>query len=438
MDKWKEFLQKEGYTKEQFADLEASKMAELTAKFQTEQIQAINTAVADKADSGTVGTMIEDAIKAMPALKDNQEIIDLKATVKEQGEEITSLLKNKGGFMNTVKSQVNKFIEDNYEKIKSMKSQGSGLIEFTVKAPESLTTGSALNPNGIPELVGVQQAAPSNVNLRTDSVWGMTNNINTSLAAYPYTETVPKDGDYAFVAEGAVKPQIDFKFETRYAQPKKLAAWVKLTDESVQDIQGLQSIATDYLRKKHDRKRAKAILNGDGVGQNPMGATTFGRTFVAGAMANAVENPNFMDVVNAGITDVFTTHNYEDEMNFIVSLVRVSPIDFFLNLVSAKDGDGKPLYPTASLYNQVVIGGATIIPDEDIPVGKVFIADMSKYNTTNYVDYTVKIGLINDDFITNQFVILGESRFHAFVKELDKQAFLYDDIATIKTAIAKA
>jgi hypothetical protein len=41
-------------------------------------------------------------------------------------------------------------------------------------------------------------------------------------------------------------------------------------------------------------------------------------------------------------------------------------------------------------------------------------------------------------FIKNQFVILGESRFHAFVKKLDEQAFIYDTIATIKSAITKA
>ena len=52
-------------------------------------------------------------------------------------------------------------------------------------------------------------------------------------------------------------------------------------------------------------------------------------------------------------------------------------------------------------------------------------------------DLKGKITYINDDFIKNQFVILGESRFHAFVKKLDEQAFIYDDIATIKTAITK-
>ena len=107
------------------------------------------------------------------------------------------------------------------------------------------------------------------------------------------------------------------------------------------------------------------------------------------------------------------------------------------NLVSAKTADGVPLYPTASLFNQVVIGGNLIIPEESIPTGKVFIADMSKYNTTDYEGYNVTIGWVNDDFIKNQFVILGESRMHAFVKKLDEQAFIYDDIATIKTAITK-
>ena len=56
---------------------------------------------------------------------------------------------------------------------------------------------------------------------------------------------------------------------------------------------------------------------------------------------------------------------------------------------------------------------------------------------SNYSPYVVKIGWINDDFVRNMFVILGESRYHQFVKPLDEAAFLYEDIATIKTAITK-
>jgi len=233
-------------------------------------------------------------------------------------------------------------------------------------------------------------------------------------------------------------PQTDFTWETNYAKPVKAAAWVRLTEESIKDVVGLQSVANDLLVKKHAIKKAKGILYGDGISPNPKGATTYGRVFSAGALALAVTSPNFMDVVNAAITDIATTHNFEDEMPYIANLVMVNPNDFYIQMVSAKDLNGLPLYPQASLFNQVVIGGVTIKPEETIPAGKIFVADMSKYNTTNYVPYSVRIGWVNDDFIKNQFVVLAESRFHAFVKKLDAQAFIYDDIATIKTAITKA
>lgn len=364
----------------------------------------------------------------------------LTEAVSKQGVAITKMLDQmKGNGMQltqTAKQQIGKFISDNADKIKEMKSAGHGLIEMTVKAgPGDITTSSAENPDGIPELAGVQMASPANVNLRSAIVDPLVNTFNTNQAVYAYTETTPKDGDFAFVAEGTPKAQVDFKIETRYAEPVKVAGYEILTEESVQDIPNLQSIATNFLRAKHDLKRQNGILFGDGIAPNPKGATVYGRTFVAGGMANCVSDTNFMDVVNACITDIYTTQNYQDEMPYMANLVMINPIDFFCKLVSAKDGNGLPLYPSASLFNRVTIGGVTIVPFQDIPVGKIFVADMSKYNVTNYIGYSVRIGWINDQFITNKFTMVGESRFHAFVKKLDEQAFIYDDIATIETAI---
>ena len=342
-----------------------------------------------------------------------------------------------GSSVESYEVQLKKALEDNHEKIKQIAKDGSGVVEITLKAVGNITTAIGVNTSP-PNITGTQQAPLQNVNYRNLDVTGLTTNVSTSLSAYPYTEAKPKDGDYSFLTEGGTKPQVDFTWETNYAKPVKAAAWVRLTDESVQDIAGLESVARDLLFKKHNIKKAKGILYGDGVSPNPKGATTYGRVFSAGALALAVVKPNFMDVINACITDIATTHNFEDEMPYMANLVMVNPNDFFIQLVSAKDDNGLPLYPQASLFNQVVIGGVTIIPEETIPAGKIFVADMSKYNTTNYLPYTVKVGYVNDDFIKNQFVILGESRFHAFVKKLDEQAFIYDDIATIKTAITKA
>lgn len=390
-------------------------------------------------------TKNEEQIKTL-----NKQSDDLLKEIELLSTRMKSITEVQGNFgIQTIEQQVVKFLTEKHEDIKKT-FRGGGYVEFEVKAVGNMaagnqvvttggavgTAGSATNPDGIPQLVGVQMAPPGPVNLRDALVENLTSRFSTSLAAYPYTESIPKEGDAAFVAEGAAKPQIDFKIETRYAQPNKVAAWIHLTEESVTDIPGLQSIATGFLRKKHDLRKQRGILFGDGTSPNPKGATVFGRDFVAGDMALTVRFTNFMDVVNAAITDVFTTHNYQDEMPYYPSLVLINPVDFFINIASAKDEFGHQLYPQASLFNMLTIGGVTIMPEEMIPAGKIFVADMSKYNLSDYVGYTVRIGWINDDFIKNQFVILGESRFHAFVKKLDQQAFIYDDIETIKTAIS--
>ena len=389
-----------------------------------------DTAVREKA--------LEEALKPLGI-----NVKTIEDSQKETSKDVDSIKESVKSIEETMKTihitglsdeTLTKAIIDNHEEIQKIFTKGNGVLELKVVGEITTATGVNTSP---PNLVGTQLAPIANVNLRGMDIEPLFNVLQTSQAAYAYTEAVPKDGDYTFVAEGTSKPQIDFKWETNYAKPKKIAAWMHLTEESVMDVKGLESVARDYLRKKHDLFKSKQLLFGDGIGENAKGATKYGRTFVAGGMALKVATPNFMDVVNAAITDISVTHNYQDETPYYANLVLVNPIDFFLNVVSAKDANGLPLYPTASLFNKVVIGGVTIKPEESVPAGKIFVGDLDKYNLTNYMPYTVKIGWINDDFIKNMFVILGESRFHAFVKKLDQQAFIYDDIATIKTAITK-
>jgi HK97 family phage major capsid protein len=196
------------------------------------------------------------------------------------------------------------------------------------------------------------------------------------------------------------------------------------------------SVAKEYLKKQHDLFKVSEIYFADGTGIKPTGATVYGRTFVAGAMASAVTSPNFMDIVNAIITDIFVTQNYTDEAHYQANVVLVHPIDFYLQLVSAKDDNGLPLYPQASLFNQVNFGGVVVRPWIKVPAGKIFVADMKRYTVVNYVPFSIRIGWINDQFITNKFTIVGESRYFQYLRNLDQNAFVYDDIATVSAAIA--
>jgi len=365
-----------------------------------------------------------------------EEVLKLHEAIKTQGLALEAAIEAaKEAQVVTFVQELKSFLAENAEEIKRIEKNKTGTITFVPKAVGAMSRASG----------GDVAAAPVNMNtnlghfnLRNDEVLlGLASVTSTNSPVYPYTELQAKDGDYTFVAEGGTKPQTDFKWENRYAEPKKAAAYEVMSTEVIQDIARMESVAREYLTKKHGLHKANAIYFGDGLGQNPKGATAYGRTFSAGALALAVATPNFMDVVNACITDIYTTQNYTDETPYEANTVLINPNDFFIQLVSAKDANGLPLYPQAGLFNTVTIGGVTIKPWIKIPAGKIFCADMKQYHVANYIPFQITIGWINDQFITNQFTMVGESRYFAFVKKLDEQAFLYDTIATIKTAITK-
>ncbi len=108
---------------------------------------------------------------------DHKEVNSFKESIKEdmtkltniavkQGAAITRLLGSMSGPELTLneKDQVNEFIEKNAAKIIELKQSGQGFIEITTKAPAAMTTTSASNPAGIPDLIGTQVAPAGNVN----------------------------------------------------------------------------------------------------------------------------------------------------------------------------------------------------------------------------------------------------------------------------------
>ncbi len=365
-----------------------------------------------------------------------QEIEAVHTEIAKSGQAIEDFIASqKAKTVDSVSKQFNNFISKNTQAIKDIYKAQTGTLTFTPKAVADVTTGSGTNEE-TPSVLWHNDLGGFNYR-NDDALVQLATVSSTGSPTYSYTEMLPKEGGYAFVAEGAVKPQIDFKWENRFAEPKKAAAYEILTEEAATDIVRMEATARDFLLKRHNLHKANAVYFGDGTGENPTGATVYGRSFVAGDMALAVATPNFMDVVNACVTDVYTTQAFTDQASYMANLVLVNPVDFFLELVSAKDANGLPLYPQAGLFNEVVIGGITIRPWAKIPSGKIFVGDMKVYNVINYIPFSIRIGWINDQFITNKFTMLGESRYFAFVKNLDQAALIYDDIETIKTAITK-
>lgn len=367
------------------------------------------------------------------------EVLKLHTAIEKQGTALEEYINGLNAkTTESLKTQVFGFIEENETKIKELYTKGSGRVEFVPKVVADMTTGSGANATAASHLLSDNLGG---FNMRDDSsLLNLATRSKTGQPVYTYSELTPKDGDYAFTAEGDAKPQIDFNWVNRFATPVKSAGYEILTEESVQDVSRLKSVAETYLMQKHDLKKVNGIYFGTGTGANPLGATVASRVFIGTNMVDVFPagTSNFMDVVNAIITDIYVVRNFAEEAPYKPNIVLINPIDFFVKLVGAKDGNGLPLYPQAGLFSQVRIGGITIMPWSEIPVGKIFVADMSKMHVVDYIPFSIRIGWIDNQLITNKFTMVGESRFYAYIKNLDLTSFVYDDIATVQAAITAA
>jgi len=388
--------------------------------------------------------LLDDKFAALQAeLKEAQENGATKVEVKELHDAIEKSGNALEEFIQAQKEKVVKgflgqfrdFLSENKERLEEIKTNRSGSIEFVPKATGDISRGSGSD-------IGTPPVELHNnlgtFNLRNDAaLMALSTTTSTNSPALGYTELLPSTGGYAFVAEAATKPITDFVWENRFVTPYKAAAYEVLSEEAVTDVARLESVAREYLSRTHDLFKVNQMYFGDGIGGNATGATVAARTFVSTDLTNifAAGTSNFMDVVNAIITDIYRTQAFVDESHYMPNIVLINPIDFFVNLVGAKDANALPLFPQAGLFNEVRIGGISIRPWIKVPVDKIFVADMTRQNIVNYVPFTIRVGLINDQFITNQFSMVGESRYYQYIKNLDLAAFVYDDISTVQAAI---
>lgn len=367
---------------------------------------------------------IEDAQKAT-----STDIDAIKETVKSIEES------QKSGFgvnWENVSSVVEKHITENHEAIKTaFKTRGTfELSDEVMKAVGIVTTANGTLPTALPINYVAQTAGVPNVRLRRPNLLDYVNTYNTNQKSLPYIEAVPGEGEFAVVAEGGLKPQLDIDWVTRWAEPQKFAGWIKVTEEAIEDIPRLRDLIVNYLREKHDLFKESVVYTY--IAAN---STTF---VTPSPLADSVLMPTIMDVVNAMQLQIINTPNYTDEPDFFGDVVLMNVADFYKYFGAAKDAFGRPLFENGYQGGRTFnYNGYTFVATTRIAAGSIELMDSTKIDVTTYSPYRVEIGWVNDDFIKNQFVILGESRGHIVIKNHDKRAFVKGVIATIIADIEK-
>lgn len=228
------------------------------------------------------------------------------------------------------------------------------------------------------------------------------------------------------VAEGAAKPSSDVTFEVKQDTVRKIAVWMPVTDEALDDIPQLYSYIQELLRYDLKLKEEGQILKGDGQGNNLNGIMTQASAFNA-ALAQAGDTA--IDTVRRAIYQV------RKQSKRGADAIVMTDLDW-MNIELLKDADSRYLFANLQGMVTPVLWGRPVVVsdsmDEGVPAAGGVAATGGEFVVGSFAQgarlydrmaFTVKVGWINDDFVKNQRVLLVEERLglavrrpYAFVK----------------------
>lgn len=225
----------------------------------------------------------------------------------------------------------------------------------------------------------------------------------------------------AWTREGDAKTQSEPQWEEISEEVKKIASYVKVSKEMLEDLSFIRGEINQDLLAQLNEGIESALLNGAG-GTSITGLLGAGLpVFNAGTFAGAVANANITDVLRVAKGQI-------ESANFSPTHVILNPADITA-LQITKGTDGTYTYPMyLPMDGSMVVAGMKIVSSTFINAGLYIVGDMSKVNVKFRNNLALSVGLDSDDFTKNMITILAEARLVQYIKNNQKSAFVTGNI----------
>lgn len=341
-----------------------------------------------------------------------ERVIEQVQKLEEKGVRLRSPGGEKKGFIDYVKS------DDNYKALIDRK-QPAAEIEITKGEMASMMETKVTSAGIVaPVYDPVIQDAPRQ-ELKIRDLIPVT--PVTAGNSFTYFKEKLHTLGAGMVAEGAAKPQSNVTFESVADTIKKIAVWMPVTDEALDDVPQLYSYIQELLR--YDLKLAEEgqILKGDGSGNNLNGLMTQATAFDT---ALSKTGDTAIDTIRRAIYQV------RKQSKRGADAVVMTELDW-MNIELQKDGENRYLFANLQGLVMPVLWGRPVVASDSMDegdgstTGGEFLTGSFAQGARIYdrMAYTFKVGMINDDFVKNQRVLLVEERLglavrrpYAFVK----------------------
>ena len=344
--------------------------------------------------------------------KGNQVATELKKDIQTQKDELQKVidqvqdLEQKGVKLRGQPGEGKSFIDmvkgdDSY---KDRQKSGLAQIEVTKSDMASMkemkvTSAGIVVPNYDPT---IQPGIRQELRIRD-----LLTSIPVSGQQYSYFKELLHTRGAAPVAEGALKPTSNVTFETITDRVKKIAVWMPVTDEALDDVPQLLGYIQELLRYDLKLEEEAQILKGDGTGENLNGlmtqATSYDTTLTkAGDTA--------IDVVRRAI------YQARKQSKLSADGVVMTELDW-MNIELQKDGENRYLFAnlqglvTPILWGRPVITSDSMDEGDTTTGGEFLVANFARAAILfDRMSFLFKMGLINDQFIKNERALLVEER----------------------------
>lgn len=238
--------------------------------------------------------------------------------------------------------------------------------------------------------------------------------VPVSGQAYTYFVEKTHTSGAAMVAEGAAKPTSNVVFEQKTDNIKKIAVWMPVTDEALDDVPQLFGYIQELLTYDLKLEEEEQILKGDGTGNNLNGVMTQATAFDTG-LSKTVDTA--IDTVRRAIYQV------RKQSKRASDAVVMTDLDW-MNIELQKDGENRYLFANLQGLATPIIWGRPVVVSDSMDegdgstTGGEFLVGTFAQGARIYdrMKLTLKVGMINDDFVKNQRVILVEERLGLAVR----------------------
>lgn len=417
-------------------------------------LEAYKTSLGEKADKAQIDNLTKEINALKAELKTLTEekvgesiktINDMLATMSKQIAEVqesVNVMKDAGNSRGITgksfgRSVIDAIKEAGLDKKKSWSKNEHQTIEvkFDIlgniqKAVGTITTANvtpAGNAAAIPFTLTEYESGFARIVRRKPWILMIANVSRTTKKYVQWAEIVAGEGAANYTAEGVKKNQIDFDWVEKSAEVLKITAFIKVSKEALEDVDGLEAEINNELTEQILLKVDAELLTGAGTTGILSGIQANDTAYNAGSFAGTIPNANKSDVLRTAIAQVVAA-------NFIPDYALLHPNDI-ASMELEKGTDGHYVMPPFRSADGTMIAGVKVIGNTGQTVDKFTVGDFTKFHVRMREDLTIDIGLENDDFTKNLRTILAEIRLVSYVKTQNVPAFVSGDFSDAIAAL---